>query len=108
MKLHFVPNLDYQLAAIESVCNLFRGQEICRARPGSVGDRAYEGVGSVWPVPGSFLSKRSARLSFRLNASFTRSSLQNRLVGVRPESGTTREPGHLEHSDCLVGFRGNG
>ena len=30
MKLHFEPNLDYQLAAIESVCDLFRGQQICR------------------------------------------------------------------------------
>ena len=30
MKLHFEPDLDYQKAAIESVCDLFRGQEICR------------------------------------------------------------------------------
>jgi type III restriction enzyme len=30
MKLHFEPNLDYQLHAIEAVCDLFRGQEICR------------------------------------------------------------------------------
>jgi type III restriction enzyme len=30
MKLHFEPNLDYQYAAIEAVCDLFRGQEICR------------------------------------------------------------------------------
>ena len=30
MKLHFEPNLDYQLQAIESVCDLFLGQEICR------------------------------------------------------------------------------
>ena len=30
MKLHFEPNLDYQLAAIEAVCDIFRGQEICR------------------------------------------------------------------------------
>ncbi|MBF0213792.1 MAG: DEAD/DEAH box helicase family protein [Magnetococcales bacterium] len=30
MKLHFEPDLDYQLAAIESVCDLFRGQEACR------------------------------------------------------------------------------
>ncbi|HMS16604.1 MAG TPA: DEAD/DEAH box helicase family protein [Planctomycetota bacterium] len=30
MKLHFEPNLDYQLDAIEAVCDLFRGQEICR------------------------------------------------------------------------------
>jgi len=30
MKLHFEPDLDYQLEAIEAVCELFRGQEICR------------------------------------------------------------------------------
>ncbi len=30
MKLHFEPNLDYQLHAIEAVCDLFRGQEQCR------------------------------------------------------------------------------
>jgi type III restriction enzyme len=30
MKLHFEPNLEYQLQAIEAVCDLFRGQEICR------------------------------------------------------------------------------
>lgn len=30
MKLHFEPNLDYQHSAIESVCDIFRGQETCR------------------------------------------------------------------------------
>src|SRR3990172_8575500 len=30
MKLHFEPNLDFQHAAIEAVCDLFRGQETCR------------------------------------------------------------------------------
>ncbi len=30
MKLHFEPNLDYQHIAIEAVCDLFRGQEVCR------------------------------------------------------------------------------
>ena len=30
MKFHFEPDLDYQRTAIESVCDLFRGQEICR------------------------------------------------------------------------------
>ncbi|MGC4004069.1 MAG: DEAD/DEAH box helicase family protein [Pirellulales bacterium] len=30
MKLHFEPNLEYQKHAIEAVCDLFRGQEICR------------------------------------------------------------------------------
>ena len=30
MKLHFDPNLGYQLQAIEAVCGLFHGQETCR------------------------------------------------------------------------------
>jgi type III restriction enzyme len=30
MKLHFESNLDYQLQAIDAVCDLFRGQEMCR------------------------------------------------------------------------------
>jgi len=30
MKLRFEPKLDYQHAAIEAVCDLFRGQETCR------------------------------------------------------------------------------
>lgn len=30
MKLTFEPDLDYQLQAIEAVCDLFRGQETCR------------------------------------------------------------------------------
>lgn len=30
MKLHFESDLDYQWAAIESVCDLFHGQEICQ------------------------------------------------------------------------------
>jgi len=35
MKLHFEPNLDYQLAAIEAACDLIRGQETPRAPPDS-------------------------------------------------------------------------
>ena len=30
MKLHFESNLDFQLQAVEAVCDLFRGQEVCR------------------------------------------------------------------------------
>ena len=30
MKLHFEPDLHYQLQAIEAVCDLFYGQEVCR------------------------------------------------------------------------------
>lgn len=30
MKLHFDPDLDYQIQAVEAVCGLFHGQETCR------------------------------------------------------------------------------
>ena len=30
MKLHFEPDLDYQIQAIDATCDLFRGQEVCR------------------------------------------------------------------------------
>ena len=30
LKLHFEPDLDFQLQAVGAVCDLFRGQEICR------------------------------------------------------------------------------
>ena len=30
MKLRFDPNLDFQLQAVNAVCDLFRGQEVCR------------------------------------------------------------------------------
>ncbi len=40
MKLHFESDLDYQLAAIESVCDLFRGQEIHRTEFTVVRDAA--------------------------------------------------------------------
>jgi type III restriction enzyme len=30
LRFHFEPNLEYQHEAIEAVCDLFRGQEICR------------------------------------------------------------------------------
>ena len=44
MKLHFEPDLDYQREAIAAVCDLFRGQEVCRTeftvvrRPDAGGD----------------------------------------------------------------------
>lgn len=31
MKLHFEPNLQFQLDAIEAICDLFKGQESCRS-----------------------------------------------------------------------------
>ena len=31
MKLHFESDLPYQIEAVEAVCDLFRGQEVCRS-----------------------------------------------------------------------------
>ena len=51
MKLHFEPNLDYQLQAIEAVCDLFRGQEVCRTEftvtmkaPPAIADDVFPGT----------------------------------------------------------------
>ncbi len=46
MKLHFEPDLDYQLQAIEAVCDLFKGQEICRTEF-TVSRRPFPGAGQV-------------------------------------------------------------
>ena len=40
MKLHFESNLDFQIHAVEAVCDLFRGQEICRTEFTVTPDRA--------------------------------------------------------------------
>ncbi|TQV62387.1 MAG: DEAD/DEAH box helicase [Halothiobacillaceae bacterium] len=51
MKLHFEPNLDYQWQAIEAVCDLFRGQEVCRTEftvtmkaPAAIADDRFPGT----------------------------------------------------------------
>jgi type III restriction enzyme len=49
VKLHFEPDLGYQQAAIEAVCDLFHGQETCRTeftitRPGGAGQLAMPGT----------------------------------------------------------------
>jgi len=50
MKLHFEPNLDYQHAAIEAICDLFCGQETCRTEftvtKGAVGGAHLPGMES--------------------------------------------------------------
>ena len=56
MKLHFEPNLDFQHAAIEAVCDLFRGQEICRTEftVSIHGTRTIAGQGELGLTGGSF------------------------------------------------------
>ena len=40
MKFRFEPDLDFQLQAVEAVCDLFRGQEVCRTEFTVTRDRA--------------------------------------------------------------------
>ena len=40
MKLRFEPDLDFQLQAVDAVCDLFRGQEVCRTEFTVTRDRA--------------------------------------------------------------------
>ena len=40
MKLRFEPDLDFQLRAVDAVCDLFRGQEVCRTEFTVTRDRA--------------------------------------------------------------------
>ena len=40
MKLRFEPDLDFQLKAVDAVCDLFRGQEVCRTEFTVTLDRA--------------------------------------------------------------------
>ena len=48
MKLHFEPNLDFQIQAIEAVCDLFRGQEVCRTEFTVTPDPAESHLGSTF------------------------------------------------------------
>ncbi len=48
MKLHFEPNLDFQIQAIEAVCELFRGQEVCRSEFTVTPDPTQPHVGSTF------------------------------------------------------------
>ena len=79
MKLHFEPNLDYQLQAIEAVCDLFRGQETCRTeftvtRTSPEGTAFLPGMGSELGL-GNRLSLLDDEILGNLNAVQLRNGL---------------------------------
>ena len=48
MKLRFEPDLDFQIQTVEAVCDLFRGQEVCRTEftvTRDAGDLAFQETG---------------------------------------------------------------
>lgn len=96
MKLHFEPDLDYQLQAIEAVCDLFRGQEtgqsaftVTRSAVGSM-EHMFDATQGV----GNRLSLLDDELLANLNAIQLRNglapsqSLQSGDFTVEMETGT--------------------
>ena len=73
MKLHFEANLDYQHAAIEAVCDLFRGEDagqslrLSEALPGNHIFRVFQ---TIWESETSWRAK------------FTRTEPLNLLIGI--------------------------
>jgi restriction endonuclease len=84
VKLHFEPNLDYQLQAIESVCDLFRGQEICRTEFTVTQDGADTPPATNSPAPCASIFK----ISRTIPALATTKNLDDRPKKLPNESGS--------------------
>ncbi|MHC2552299.1 type III restriction-modification system endonuclease [Bradyrhizobium elkanii] len=101
MKLHFEPDLDYQHAAIEAICSLFRGQEVNRTEftvtrrphllPDSFGQGALD-LGAFSGVQGELglvetelgIGNRLTLLDDEINANLKDIQLRN---GLSPSEG---------------------
>jgi type III restriction enzyme len=84
MKLHFEANLDYQLQAIGAVCDLFRGQEICRTEFTVTRDVTGEQTGLAFAESDLGVGNRLTLLDEELLRNLVDIQLRN---GLRP-SGT--------------------
>ncbi|MBX8643489.1 MAG: DEAD/DEAH box helicase family protein [Thermoplasmata archaeon] len=97
MKLHFESDLDYQQAAIEAVCDLFRGQEICRTEftvtrsaPGNAylpGLESALGIGNRLALLDDELLRNLNEIQIRNGLSPSRSLLSSDFT-VEMETGT--------------------
>lgn len=76
MKLHFEPDLEYQLDAIEAVCDLFRGQEVCHTEFALTRDtknqqpylsfaESYLGIGNQLALPDDEVTKNLKNIQLR-------------------------------------------
>ena len=108
MKLHFEPNLDYQLQAIEAVCDLFRGQEVCRTEftvtmKAPVADDAASGatpqqmtLGVAESLTGGLIGARIVNVPgasevFRGTIGAYSTDVKRSVLGVTAESVVTEE-----------------
>ena len=83
MKLHFEPNLDYQHAAIEAACGLFRGQEICRTEFTVVRDKASPQQSFEYAQSDLGIGNRLQLLDDEVLANLSDIQIKN---GLRPSS----------------------
>lgn len=84
MKLHFEPNLDYQHQAIEAVCDIFRGQEICRTEFTVI--RAKEVAADLFAPNDLGIGNRLRLLDDEVLANLRDIQLRN---GLRPSDSLT-------------------
>jgi type III restriction enzyme len=81
MKLHFEDNLPHQLAAIEAVCDLFRGQEVCRTEFTVTAGLSRQGALAGMEESALGIGNRLTLLDDELHANLTAIQLRN---GVAP------------------------
>ncbi len=86
MKLHFEPDLDYQLQAIEAVCDLFRGQDLGRSELSIAGSSAQQ-AGNHLILPGEQLLKNLHAIQLR-NGLRPSEALESTDFTVEMETGT--------------------
>ena len=79
MKLKFEPNLDFQIQAVEAVCDLFCGQEICRTEFTVTHDRGDPQVRLTFAEDDLGIGNRLTLLDDEILANLKRIQLRNEL-----------------------------
>lgn len=81
MKLRFEPDLDFQVEAVDAVCDLFRGQEVCRTDFTIIRDSIFSPAGSkhaeAISVLGNQLTLSDDQIHRNLNEVQVRNGLQS-------------------------------
>ena len=93
MKLHFESDLPYQRDAIEAVCDLFRGQEVCRSvftvtAQALGGDAQQSFEGKHFTESGGIGNALQLVVDEELNANLQRVQLRNGLPPSQPLSAS--------------------
>ncbi len=79
LRFHFEPNLEYQHEAIESICDLFRGQEICKTEFTVTFAKEQDALGLVQNQLG--IGNRLSLLDDEIHANLTDIQIRN---GLKP------------------------